>query len=375
MKNARVKLIPICLALLVAGWIILKNKESAGSPPLPSVTKSSSSLNSVKIDGAVAPKSVQTLSGNVISSEKIEKIKADLLSCEKRLGGHIGGEFRTVVDAIITQLGFGADLQQIIDFTESRKLTSAKLTIELRIGALLRRPEASPNRAAMIQALNSSQFQAQANDWCGSIGEGCDSKEFEQFTRELIDKNMVRHLTFGRNQTLVKTDPNTAISSSLGFIEGNGLSTIHVFSALPNIIQELPSEADFPHIEQILSDAGTGHKEEMDSMISRLFTKWGEYDPASAANYALSAPDKFPPSLMRGIVSKFTVAHPAEALEWIQNFPVGPYFDEAAFTVISEIGFAYPDTAEELADLISDPKTKNESMKIIARLRLPGETK
>jgi len=65
---------------------------------------------------------------------------------------------------------------------------------------------------------------------------------------------------------------------------------------------------------------------------------------------------------MANVVQNFSLEHPAEAIQWIQEFPQGPYFDSAASMVILQIAQDHPDTARELAELIVDDTTRSKAL-------------
>jgi hypothetical protein len=66
--------------------------------------------------------------------------------------------------------------------------------------------------------------------------------------------------------------------------------------------------------------------------------------------------------IVAGVVAK---GDPLAALDWVQNFPEGPFFDQAAFGIISYIDDAHPKEASELATSISDSKLREEAIRRI----------
>ena len=53
-------------------------------------------------------------------------------------------------------------------------------------------------------------------------------------------------------------------------------------------------------------------------------------DPAAAGNHVLAHPERLGPELMGEIAGAYSYKDAAGLIAWIDQFPEGPYFDEAA---------------------------------------------
>ena len=130
-------------------------------------------------------------------------------------------------------------------------------------------------------------------------------------------------------------------------------------------IAKLPSDSDFQEIERLFPVESEENRS-AHSPIWRgygvLFTRWAREDPAAAANYVMANSERVGADKITVIAATVARGDPLAALDWVQNFPDGAYFDQAALGVIGYIKDAHLKEALELASLISDPKLREKAI-------------
>ena len=106
-----------------------------------------------------------------------------------------------------------------------------------------------------------------------------------------------------------------------------------------------------------------------------LFEKWAETDAAAAAaaaNYVLENPERCPPALIGTISHAIGTSDSASALKWVNQFPGGPYFDQAASNAALWMGMPHPDEARQLIARMSDPEMRKDSLRNVEKQQALG---
>ena len=188
-----------------------------------------------------------------------------------------------------------------------------------------------------------------------AAGASCPEAEFEAYHAKLLSKSKpaAARVLYGRNLRLAKTDPYTALASAVEQLQEPDPAVRQ--SYLSMITSPLAPEAgvDFERLERLLPerDTSTGR--------SDLFRQWGLKDAAEAAEYVMDHPERISPTVMEQIANSILSRYGYQkSLDWVQQFPGGPYFDNAAVGVIGPLMDMHPDQARELAAQISHPKIR-----------------
>jgi hypothetical protein len=142
--------------------------------------------------------------------------------------------------------------------------------------------------------------------------------------------------------------------------------------------EELPPNIDFAKLEGMFP-AGPVQGEwqrfpgpgPFENGRKALFKKWVEIDPAAAANYVISHPDRLGPEWMGHVVAAYSEKHAASVTGWVSQFPPGPYFDAAARGMASytnKNSHADSKITEEAIALIlriSDPEIREDALRVV----------
>lgn len=213
--------------------------------------------------------------------------------------------------------------------------------------------------------------------WSFTAGIGCPAEEISGFLAALKEETAVNHAMMGHYTTLAATEPAAAVQSALDLVRENS-----VFSGtMRDVIENLPESADFAQIEQLLpaeasneslesADGVNSETDRSDPIRRALLREWAKFDPAAAANYVMSAPERLGPKHITPIVATVAIADLHKGLAWVQEFPPGPYYDAAVAGIIPYIvGSTYVTEAEDLASMIEDPILRERAMQRVGRYR------
>ena len=89
----------------------------------------------------------------------------------------------------------------------------------------------------------------------------------------------------------------------------------------------------------------------------------------AAANYVLTSPDRCPPKLIETISKELVLTDPAIARKWVELFPEGPHFDEAADEAVWNLAMDHPDEALRLISRISNPEVKKQALQRVDKFQ------
>jgi hypothetical protein len=320
--------------------------HNAGSSSLPS---------SGKTGVSVRPSSRNSEDRN------LAQVKSRLSAFEAGCSGWLSPEFKTFVAETVARYPFTPELFTLIEWISAKNMKFSVIVFDDAIRSFLTKPTNLDARRNLVQSLNEKLGGRIAHTWCRYAGEGSSPEEAESLATLLEDLGWRSSLEFGRNRALAETQPLTAVKATLAWLYEASVKP-RVYDELPEIIKQFPADADFAAIEQVMPLSGNVRSPSLDYARSLLFQQWGKSDPAGAANYVVSNSDRVGSEVMANVVQNFSLEHPAEAIQWIQEFPQGPYFDSAASMVILQIAQDYPDTARELAELIVDETTRSKAL-------------
>ncbi|MBC7979726.1 MAG: hypothetical protein H7Y36_04095 [Armatimonadetes bacterium] len=284
--------------------------------------------------------------------------------------GIITQEHRQLAHDSIETLLCGSETLELIKFMENHELVSGVSLLNNAVSELLRSPRAAEARTSLIVALKEGDV-VQTNDnpleqWCYEAGRGCPDDELKQFCAEIENPSFVLSALLGRNLAMADTDARKAVSSTLTLLAEKGNRCGMDGQSLCDQIAKLPSDSDFQEIERLFpveSEEDRTAYSPIWSGYGILFTRWAREDPAAAANYVMANSERVGAEKITVIAATVARGDPLAALDWVQNFPDGAYFDQAAFGVIAYIKDAHLKEALELAALISDPKLREEAIK------------
>ena len=274
---------------------------------------------------------------------------------------------------------------KLMEFLEQHEISSN--SIAYAVGIILKSPEAADARSLLVELPDKPGGQRE--DWSDDAGCGCPKEEFEKFYAALKCKRCAQEALFGQNQALIRTDPAAAIKSTLEALESNEPSMYSSYGLRRLFERDLPAGMDFEALEKLLPNRTENPAVPEDQLLYHpadwlvdgrqiLFEKWAKTDAAAAAkaaNYVLENPNRCPPALVRTItLGLASISHdvrtndPAYVLEWVNQFPEGPYLDQAADAAAGWMGIPYPDEAKQLIARISDPEMRKECLLRMGKL-------
>ncbi len=284
--------------------------------------------------------------------------------------GIITQEHRQLAHDSIETLLCGSETLELIKFMEDHELVSGVSVINNAVSELLRSPRAAEARTSLIDALKEGEV-VKTNDnpleqWCYEAGRGCPDDELKQFSAEIKNQSFRLSALLGRNLAMADTDARKAVSSTLTLLAEKDNGCGMDGQSLCDQIAKLPSDSDFQEIERLFpvgSEENRSAHSPIWSGYGILFGRWAREDPAAAANYVMANSERVGAEKIAGIAEVVALGDPLVALDWVQSFPDGAYFDQAASGVIPHIKDVHQKEALELAALISDPKLREEATK------------
>lgn len=272
------------------------------------------------------------------------------------------------------------EMLELIAFVEEKKFYN---TIDSCVEALFSGPRAAEARQLLIELPDPVRVTRERSysggdpyrdEWSLVAGRHCPEEEFDAFREALRCPQCQTQALYGRNLRLMETDPEAAFTSSLEtFLSGapsvaGRYGVTHLFGRDIKI----PENTDFADFESRLPLAGEKPAEPHDpswtdpvaEIRKRLLWKWGEIDPAAAANHVMAYPERMEPKLIEPIVGSYSSKNPSGVVAWVATFPEGPYFDAAA-AAAAIYARPYPE-ARELVLRIGDEKIREKALKDVA---------
>lgn len=273
----------------------------------------------------------------------------------------------------------GQEAVELLAFLEQHRIYNG---INHAIADVISSPSATEARALLVDLpegpANGSENLREK--WSGEAGRGCPEAEFEAFQAALKCERCAQEALFGRNQTLMRTDAVAALDSTLQALESNVPSMNRSKSVWMLFERELPMNVDFEALEKLLpnhtktpaisrSDPKWHPGDWLQPGREQLFTKWAKVDSVAAANHVLTNPDRCPPKLIETISKALVLTDPAIAREWVERFPEGPHFDEAADEAVWNLAMDHPDEALRLTSRISNPEVKKRALQRVDKFQ------
>jgi hypothetical protein len=276
------------------------------------------------------------------------------------------------------------EMLELLKFLKSNKMGYAESMTDFEVKALFGTSRAAEARQRLTELPETAEIAGERSykeggetyrdEWSHAAGKTCPEDQFESFRTALNCKSCATEALYGRNETLMASDPQAAFTSSLEALKSRTPSISGRYGVMRLFEGELPAGIDFAKLEQQLptdwpneeADRPGGEEDAMTEIRGKLFWHWAEIDPAAAANHVMAHPDRLAPGLMEDIVGGYSYKHHNDITAWVSSFPAGPYFDAAARSAAvyarGEPGIG------ELIQKIQDPKMREKAVK---RARVP----
>jgi RNA polymerase sigma factor (sigma-70 family) len=361
-------------AAILAAWVahhVLRpggeaGQASAAPPP---------TLSDAKMQQSASPSERAGRSRNgelpVISPKDLASLRQrwDVVGAAHAKDGLVTDEYRALAKETAEVLLCGEEAIELIRYLEAHGMENAALVLEEGISLHLRSsPAAAEARRSLVGMSSKANTEAYMKliIWSNAAGEGCPVDEFEAFHASLENESCAQEALFGRNKTLMQTDPEAAIRSAL---QASLDPKIHSITWLENIKLlfwvELPDDLDFAKLEQLLPPDRPGGHDPVALGRRDLIFKWGERDPAAAANHVMAHPHRLDVNLISQVVRAYAYKDAAGAAQWVADFPEGPYYDVAASSAARFTTAAAPLETEKLVLKIEDPKLRVEALETL----------
>lgn len=274
----------------------------------------------------------------------------------------------------------GTEAVELLRFLEKHELWATG-TLEREIAGMFATLQAAEARALLTEIEDTKiwidlrgHFKGGGlpyrETWSKAAGKSCPDEEFDSFYKALKSESCAQEALFGRNERLFETDPVLALTSTLDSLEAKVPSGSRNMSLYNLFDQDIPPDVDFEVLEKRLPTGNRQAKNEPLQHLSdpvskgreKLFEKWAKVNSAAVASYVLANSDRCPPKLIEAISKTMILNDPAIATQWVERFPEGPYFNEAADEAVWNLALDHPNEALRLTSRISNPEVRKRAL-------------
>lgn len=279
-------------------------------------------------------------------------------------------------------LGCGPELYQLVQTLEKRRHLYGAAKIGEELSRLFRSADAAAARQMFASipevSVPGKQF-AKLEEWSKFAGKGCSGDAIDAFVATLKNEGCALEARFGRNETLMRSDPEAAVLSTLRALEAATQSR-----SRPECLKLLfwvkgPQGIDYAKLESLLppEEPGAAAPEEDPSTFAyhrdpirigrqELYGAWAEIDPQAALNHLLEKSDTPDTGALQQVTSNFAASKPDLCLAWLKDLPPGPVYDTAAASAVVYISRTLPEVAKELTLGITDEKKRKDALEALA---------
>jgi len=269
------------------------------------------------------------------------------------------------------------EMLDLLKFLSSHEMRYAVVKTDYAVEALFGTAKAAEARQLLVELPETAKVREERSyksvgepyrdRWSLAAGKTCPEDQFDSFIVALNCRLCAQEALYGRNLTLMRTDPEAAFTSSLEAF-ASGVPSISGRYGITMLFEsELPPDVDFAKFEEQLPADGTLGKsdrpfveiEAYTEIRQKLFWYWAKIDPAGAANHVLANPDRLAPRLMEEVVGGYSYRDLDGLIGWVSGFPEGPYFDLAARS--AAVYARGRPGIDELIQRIQDPKLRQQA--------------
>ena len=279
-------------------------------------------------------------------------------------------------------LGCGPDLYQLVQILEKRRHLYGAAKIGDELSRLFHSTEAATARLGFASipevSVPGKQF-AKLEKWSKLAGKGCPADEIDAFLATLKNEGCALEARFGRNETLMRSDPEAAVLSTLRALEIGTQSLTRQECLKLLFWVKVPQGIDFAKLESLLPPEEPGAvapKEDPQSFTldrdpirigrQELYGTWAEVDPQAALRHLLEEADTPDTGALQSVTAHFAASKPDLCLAWLKQLPPGPVYDTAASSAAVYISKTLPEVAKELTLGITDEKKRKDALESLA---------
>ena len=383
---------------VICGTLIyqVRSRSQASAPPLVKLSPVSSREPQPRDGGSVVEQIAKArgMKLTIDRKKELERLKAMWMESDAE-SGIITEEHDKLAIETARGLLCGPEALELVGFLESNQRSGVASVVRDGVSAYLASTDDPEARKLLIEASeeNRVEMQAQRGDplawksaasqrnellaaWSKAAGRSCSLETLEELRGGLKDKEFGQEALIGYHLARMQTDPEGALLGTLEALKSGASSGSKLESIKMLFWEKLPPDLDFEKLEQLLPP-GSADEEENDKPGTdpedwnpvptgrmELFSKWGERDPAAAANYVMAHPERLNAKLIGEIVSSYYYKDSTGTAKWVLQFPPGPYYDVAASTAVVYTRATSPVETEELIRRIGDPKLREEALRI-----------
>ncbi len=277
-------------------------------------------------------------------------------------------------------LGCGPELYQLVQILEKRRHLYGAAKIGEELSRLFHSTEAADARRTFASIPEVSVAGKQfSKEWSKLAGKGCSADEIDAFVATLKNEGCALEARFGRNETLMHSDPEAAVLSTLRALETGPQSRSRPECLKLLFWVKVPEGIDFAKLESLLppdEPDATAPKDDPSSIFfhrdpirigrQELYGAWAEADPQVALNHLLEKSDSPDTGALQQVTANFAASKPDLCLAWLNGLPPGPVYDTAAASAAVYISRTQPEVAKELTLRIADEKKRKVALEALA---------
>lgn len=266
---------------------------------------------------------------------------------------------KKLADETVATLLCSVELLELSEFLVSEGISVGNMiSLEKGARAVFHSKDAPVARDLLIEVSSIGKYSETIQDWSLYAGEACPRDDFDDFHRDLSASSPVaaNMALLGRNNKLVKENPELAIKSSMDVVSNTRLGNIYIARQLEN----LPDNTDYYRIAKIITEAKLVNPDVLSTVNNSLFASWAQQNARKAAEFVINNPESYGPELLREI-GFIGVGDISKDRIFLNEIPAGEYRDAAVQGVISKF-WSDADEGEliSLIDIINNVKLKSQ---------------
>ncbi len=365
----------------LAGWGVHEwNPRKTGPPAEPELS------TALALPGKSQARAADDLSARSTRDQKPSRSR--LLESLEEQWLEIGGNNAkiknqdTLAAETVRLLGCGPELYQLVQILEKRRHFYGAAKIGDELSRLFHSTEAATARrmfASIPEVSVAGKQFSKLEEWSKLAGKGCPADEIDAFLATLKNEGCALEARFGRNETLMRSDPKAAVLATLRALETGTQSRSRPECLKLLFWVKVPEGVDFAKLESLLPPEEPGaadpdddpssfafHRDPIQIGRQELYGTWAEADPQAALNHLLEKSNLPDTGALQSVTANFAASKPDLCLAWLKELPPGPVYDTAVASAAIYISRTQPEVAKELTLGITDEKKRKDALEALA---------
>lgn len=198
--------------------------------------------------------------------------------------------------------------------------------------------------------------------WSYLMGQAARPEQFDVFLGQIEDEWHRGDFVYGWAVKNGKDDPEATFSMLVDFIKDGGKGA-RQDQSLEDLVESFPAgaELDFEKLEASLPPPSSApESRSFENARRALLMEWANSEPAEAVNHIIGNPERISPVVVNYIVGEAINANRLgfDGIEWVNQFPPGPYYDQAAAAVVRRLERFHPEEARQWAASIGNAELR-----------------